>query len=68
MAGSYTFQQLLWAELTAQRLEPDDKAVRYGGTGRSEEKLRYFTSMPSTRRCCRRRRTSCATSGKQNDY
>ena len=41
-----TFQQQLWAAFTAQRLEPDDEALRYGGSGRSEDKLRHFTSTP----------------------
>ena len=41
-----TFQQRLWAAFTAQRPEPDDEALRYGGSGRSEEKLRHFTSTP----------------------
>ena len=41
-----TFQRQLWASFTNQRPEPDDLALRYGGAGRSEEKLRYFTSMP----------------------
>ena len=41
-----TFQQILWAEFTAQRPEPDDPTLRYGGAGRSEEKLRHFTNTP----------------------
>jgi hypothetical protein len=41
-----TFQQRLWAEFTAQRPDPDDSALRYGGSGRSEDKLRHFTGMP----------------------
>jgi len=41
-----TFQQLLWADFTAQRPEPDDLASRYGGAGRSEDKLRHFTATP----------------------
>ena len=45
MSDSGTFQSFLWAEFTAQRPEPDDPALRYGGAGRGEEKLRYFTSM-----------------------
>ncbi len=36
-----TFQQLLWADFIAQRPEPDDEALRYGGAGRSEDKLRH---------------------------
>lgn len=43
-----TFQQLLWAEFTAQRPEPDDPTLRYGGAGRSEEKLGHFTGSPCT--------------------
>jgi hypothetical protein len=42
----FTFQQRLWANFIAQRPEPDDPALRYGGAGRSEEKLRHFTSTP----------------------
>ena len=42
------FQQLLWAEFTAQRPEPDDPTLRYGGAGRSEEKLGHFTGSPCT--------------------
>lgn len=49
-----TFQQRLWAEFIAQRPEPDDgstelaevPALRYGGVGRSEDKLRHFTGTP----------------------
>ena len=41
-----TFQQRLWIEFTTQRPEPDDEALRYGGTGRSEDKLRHFTTTP----------------------
>jgi len=41
-----TFQQLLRATFTTQRPEPDDPALRYGGAGRSEEKLRHFTGTP----------------------
>lgn len=41
-----TFQQLLWADFTTQRPEPDDPTLRYGGAGRSEDKLRHFTSTP----------------------
>jgi hypothetical protein len=26
--------------------DPDDPALRYGGSGRSEDKLRHFTSTP----------------------
>lgn len=40
------FQTRLWAAFTAQRTAPDDPALRYGGAGRSEEKLRHFTSTP----------------------
>ena len=40
------FQSLLWAVFTAQRSEPDDPTLRYGGVGRSEDKLRHFTSTP----------------------
>ena len=40
------FQQHLWATFTAQRPEPDDPALRYGGSGRSEDELRHFTSTP----------------------
>lgn len=40
------FQQRLWAAFTAQRIAPDDPALRYGGSGRSEEKLRHFTVTP----------------------
>jgi hypothetical protein len=28
------------------RLEPDDPTLRYGGAGRSEDKLRHFTGTP----------------------
>jgi type III restriction enzyme len=41
-----TFQQCLWAEFIAQRPEPDDPTLRYGGAGRSEDKLRHFTGTP----------------------
>jgi type III restriction enzyme len=41
-----TFQQRLWAEFIAQRPEPDDPTLRYGGAGRSEDKLRHFTGTP----------------------
>jgi hypothetical protein len=41
-----TFQQLLWADFTAQRPEPDEPTLHYGGAGRSEDKLRHFTGMP----------------------
>ena len=41
-----TFQQRRWAAFTAQRPEPDDPTLCYGGAGRSEDKLRYFTSTP----------------------
>jgi hypothetical protein len=40
------FQTLLWDAFTAQRPEPDDPALRYGGASRSEDKLRHFTSTP----------------------
>lgn len=40
------FPTQLWADFTAQRPEPDDPALRYGGTSRSEDKLRHFTSTP----------------------
>jgi len=40
------FQQRLWAAFTAQRTAPDDPALRYGGAGPSEDKLRHFTSTP----------------------
>ena len=36
-----TFQQLLWAAFIAQRPKPDDPTLRYGGAGRSEDKLRH---------------------------
>jgi type III restriction enzyme len=41
-----TFQQRLWATFTTQRPEPGDPALRYGGSGRSEDKLRHFTGTP----------------------
>jgi hypothetical protein len=44
--STITFQKLLWAAFTAQRPQPDDPALRYGGSGRSEEKLRHFTGTP----------------------
>ena len=37
---------MLWQDFTAQQPEPDDPALRYGGTGRSEDKLRHLTSTP----------------------
>jgi len=37
--STITFQQRFWADFTTQRSEPDDLTLRYGGTGRSEEKL-----------------------------
>lgn len=40
------FQALLWAVFTAQLPKPDGEALRYGGAGRSEDKLRYFTGTP----------------------
>ncbi|MFH1926819.1 MAG: DEAD/DEAH box helicase family protein [Chloroflexota bacterium] len=40
------FQQCLWAAFTAQRPEPEDTALRYGDSGRSEDKLRHFTGTP----------------------
>lgn len=40
------FPTQLWADFTAQRPEPVEPALRYGGTGRSEDKLRHFTVMP----------------------
>jgi len=40
------FPTMLWQDFTAQQPEPDDPALRYGGTGRSEDKLRHFTSTP----------------------
>jgi len=40
------FQQRLWAAFTAQRTAPDDPALRYGGAGPSEDKLRHFTVTP----------------------
>jgi hypothetical protein len=40
------FQQRLWAAFTAQRPEPDDPTLRYGGAGRSEDKLCHFTGTP----------------------
>jgi hypothetical protein len=46
MTGGYTFQQCLWATFVAQRPEPDNETLRYGRTGRNEEKLRYFTATP----------------------
>jgi len=47
MAQSATdFSTQLWAAFTSQRPEPDDPALRYGGAGRNEEKLRHFTSTP----------------------
>ena len=47
MAGqSADFPSLLWSEFTAQRPEPDDPVLRYGGASRSEEKLRHFTTTP----------------------
>jgi superfamily II DNA or RNA helicase len=41
-----TFQQCLWADFIARRPAPDDPTLRYGGAGRSEDKLRHFTSTP----------------------
>ena len=41
-----SFKQCLWANFAAQRPDPDDPALRYGGAGRSEDKLRHFTSTP----------------------
>ncbi len=41
-----TFQQGLWADFTTQRPEPGDEVPCYGGTGRSEDKLRHFTGTP----------------------
>jgi type III restriction enzyme len=46
MSKKTSFQDLLWASFTAQRPEPDDSALRYGGAGRSEDKLRHFTGTP----------------------
>jgi hypothetical protein len=43
------FQTFLWAAFTAQHPEPDDSALRYGGAGRSEDKLRHFTGTPFCR-------------------
>ncbi|GAG10250.1 unnamed protein product, partial [marine sediment metagenome] len=34
------------ADFTTQRPEPGDEAPCYGGTGRSEDKLRHFTGTP----------------------
>ncbi len=44
--ASVSFQGSLWADFTTQRPKPDDPALRYGGTGHSEGKLRHFTSKP----------------------
>jgi hypothetical protein len=41
-----TFQQLLWTAFIAQRPKPDDPTLRYGGAGRSEDKLHHFTVTP----------------------
>jgi len=38
-----TFQQQLWTGFTTQRPQPDDPTLRYGGSRRSEDKLRHFT-------------------------
>ena len=38
-----SFQERLWVNFTTQRPEPDDPTLRYGGSGRSEDKLRHFT-------------------------
>jgi len=38
--------QLLWAEFAVQRPMPGDRVLHYGGSGRSEDKLRHFTVMP----------------------
>lgn len=40
------FPTQLWTALTAQRPESDDPALRHGGAGRSEDKLRHFTGTP----------------------
>jgi len=41
-----TFQQQLWTDFTTQRPKPDDPTLRYGGSSRSEDKLRHFTGTP----------------------
>ena len=38
-----SFEQHLWTTFIAQRPEPEDPTLRYGGSGRSEEKLRHVT-------------------------
>jgi superfamily II DNA or RNA helicase len=43
---STNFQHLLWASFATQRYEPNNPALRYGGAGRSEDKLRHFTGTP----------------------
>ncbi len=40
------FQALLSAAFAVERREPKDPTLRYGGSGRSEDKLREFTSTP----------------------
>ena len=46
MSSLTDFPTRLWANFTAQRPEPDDPALCYGGAGRSEDKLRHFTATP----------------------
>ncbi len=41
-----SFQQYVWAAFTTRRPEPDDSALRYGGSGHSEGKLRHFINTP----------------------
>jgi hypothetical protein len=43
MSSLTDFPTRLWANFIAQRPEPDDPTLRYGGAGRSEDKLRHFT-------------------------
>jgi hypothetical protein len=44
--ASVSFQGSLWADFPTQWPEPDDPTLRYGGSGRSEDKLRHFTGTP----------------------
>jgi len=46
MSSLTDFPTRLWANFIAQRPEPDDPTLRYGGAGRSEDKLRHFTGTP----------------------